>query len=89
VRAAVGVQRLSVEAKASNKLETGLPFDVLVVPLEQELDRDGDAAGSVGQGLVAVIHSIACTWWHESHRHPHRHRRLWLCSWPDQERVFQ
>jgi hypothetical protein len=46
------VQRRFGRGEGVEQRETGLAFDVLVVPLEQELDRDGYVIGSVAQGLV-------------------------------------
>ena len=43
---------LSLEAKASNNARNGLAVDVLFVPREQELDRDGDPPRSLDQCLV-------------------------------------
>ena len=52
VPARVGVQRLLLRGEGVEQRETGLARHVLVVPLEQELERDGDLCRRLGQGLV-------------------------------------
>jgi hypothetical protein len=49
VLARVGVQRLLLRGEGVEERETGLAWDVLVVPLEVELDRDGDLLRLLGQ----------------------------------------
>src|SRR5258708_25640490 len=48
----VGVQRLLLRGEGVEQRESGLAVDVLVVPREQELDRDGDSPRRLDQGLV-------------------------------------
>src|ERR1035438_7482018 len=50
--ARVGVQRLFLRGEGVEQRETGLAVDVLVVALEQELDRDGDLCRRLGQGFM-------------------------------------
>src|SRR6266480_777179 len=50
--ARVGVQRLFLRAEGIEQRESRLAVDVLVVPREQELDRDGDPSRRLDQGLV-------------------------------------
>ncbi len=45
----VQVERLFLRGEGVEQRETGLAFDVLVVPLEQEFDRDGDLCSRLGQ----------------------------------------
>jgi hypothetical protein len=52
VRARLGVQCLFLRGEGVEQRETGLASDVLVVPLEHELDRYGDLPCCLGQGLV-------------------------------------
>lgn len=53
MHAGVGVQRRFGRGEGVEQRETRLALDVLVVPLEQELDRDGCVTGSVAHGLVS------------------------------------
>src|SRR3954454_6058809 len=48
----VGVQRLFLRGEGVEQPESGLAVDVLVVPREQELDRDGDPSRRLDQRLV-------------------------------------
>src|SRR5689334_22865340 len=48
----VGVQRLFFRGEGVEQPESGLAVDVLVVPREQELDRDGDPSRRLDQRLV-------------------------------------
>jgi hypothetical protein len=50
VVAGIGVQRLLGRAERVEEVERGLPADVLVVPWQQELDRDGDPAAGLDEG---------------------------------------
>src|SRR5262245_60762085 len=50
--ARVGVQRLFLGREGVEQRESGLAIHVLVVPWEQELDRDGDPSGRLDQGLL-------------------------------------
>jgi hypothetical protein len=50
--ARVGVQRLFLGGEGVEQRESGLAVDVLVVPREQELDRDGDPPRRLDQRLV-------------------------------------
>jgi hypothetical protein len=52
VIAQVGVQRLFLRGEGAGQRESRLAVDVLVVPREQELDRDGDPSRRLCQGLV-------------------------------------
>src|ERR1700737_444499 len=52
VIARVGVQRLLLRGEGIEQRESGLAVDVLVVPREQELDRNGDSPRRLDQGLV-------------------------------------
>src|SRR5215472_7460989 len=53
VAAGNGVQRLLRRAEGVEQRQPRLARDELVVPLELELDRDGDPGGRLRQGLVA------------------------------------
>lgn len=50
--AQVGVQRVFLRGEGAGQRESRLAVDVLVVPGEQELDRDGDPSRRLCQGLV-------------------------------------
>ena len=52
VAAGLACNVFSFEANASNNARPDLAVDVLVVPREQELDRDGDPPRRLDQGLV-------------------------------------
>src|SRR4051794_32271013 len=52
VGAGVGVEALLFGGEGVEQCQARLAGDVLVVPLEGELDRDGDLAGEAGQHLV-------------------------------------
>jgi hypothetical protein len=52
VIARVGVQCLFLRGEGVEQRESGLAVDVLVVPREQELDRNGDSPRRLDQGLV-------------------------------------
>src|SRR3989442_14577304 len=48
----VGLQRLFLRGEGVEQCESGLAVDVLVVPWEQELDRNGDPSRRLDQCLV-------------------------------------
>src|SRR5438067_2836411 len=50
--AGVGVQRLLLRGEGVEQCESGLAVDVLVVPREQELDRDGVPSRRLDHRLV-------------------------------------
>src|SRR3954465_1743121 len=50
--ARVGVQRLFLRGEGVEQRQSGLAVDVLVVPREQELDRNGDPSRRLDQRLV-------------------------------------
>jgi hypothetical protein len=52
--ARVGVQRLLLRGERVEQCESGLAIDVLVVPLEQELDRNGDPYRRLDQRLCTT-----------------------------------
>jgi hypothetical protein len=51
--AGVGVQRLLRRPEGIEQREAAVPLDVLVVPLEQELERNRHPRGRAGQRLVS------------------------------------
>ena len=53
VPAGVGVQALLARGERVEQREARLPRHLLVVPLQQEQHRDGDAGRRRGQGFVA------------------------------------
>lgn len=51
VPAQIGVQRLLPGAGGVEQVQGRLPFRPFVVPLQQELQRNGDLPGRLGQGV--------------------------------------
>lgn len=56
----VGTQRLLLRREGVNQRETGLALNVLVVPLEQELDRYCDVCCRLGQGFTPSTTENCC-----------------------------